>query len=111
MISFFRTALLQLVLYGKQLIAVRPSLVGLRGISLRCRVDERAVMTIEVEDQGKGISDVNQAMEPFFTTRPEQERSGMGFAVMQTFMDDVQVTSAPGKGTLVRMKKRIRAGR
>ncbi|MGN1018996.1 MAG: ATP-binding protein, partial [Aristaeellaceae bacterium] len=41
---------------------------------------------------------------------PEQERSGMGFAVMQTFMDDLQVESAPGKGTTVRMRKRIRAG-
>jgi len=84
---------------------------GTRGlVTLRCRVDERATMTIEVQDQGRGISDINQAMEPFFTTRPEQERSGMGFAVMQTFMDDLQVTSAPGQGTLVRMKKRIRAG-
>ena len=49
-------------------------------------------------------------MEPFFTTHPEQERSGMGFAVMQTFMDDVDVESAPGKGTIVRMSKRIHAG-
>lgn len=83
---------------------------GTRGlVTLRCRVDERATMTIEVQDQGRGISDVHQAMEPFFTTRPEQERSGMGFAVMQTFMDDLQVISTPGQGTLVRMKKRIRA--
>ena len=52
-----------------------------------------------------------QAMEPFFTTRPEQERSGMGFAVMQTFMDDLSVDSAPGQGTIVRMKKRISACR
>ena len=46
-------------------------------------------------------------MEPFFTTHPEQERSGMGFAVMQTFMDDLRVTSTPGQGTTVRMKKQI----
>ena len=47
-------------------------------------------------------------MQPFFTTQPEKERSGMGFSVMQTFMDDVQVESAPGEGTTVRMKKRLR---
>ena len=84
---------------------------GTRGtVTMRCSVDERGVMTVEVSDEGKGIPDVEQAMEPFFTTRPEQERSGMGFAVMQTFMDDLEVESTPGKGTKVRMKKRIRAG-
>ena len=84
---------------------------GTRGpVTLKCSIDERAVMTIEVIDKGKGITDVNQAMEPFFTTRPEQERSGMGFAVMQTFMDSLSVESAAGKGTIVRMKKRIRSG-
>ena len=84
---------------------------GTRGmVTMRCSIDDRGTMTIEVSDEGKGISDIDQAMEPFFTTRPEQERSGMGFAVMQTFMDDLEVESAPGRGTLVRMKKRIRAG-
>ena len=84
---------------------------GRRGmVTLTCTVDDRSVMTIEVTDQGKGISDVEQAMEPFYTTRPEQERSGMGFAVMQTFMDSLSVESTPGKGTTVRMKKRIRCG-
>lgn len=84
---------------------------GVRGmVTLRCTIDDRATLTIEVRDQGRGIADVDRAMEPFFTTRPEQERSGMGFAVMQTFMDDLDVESAPGKGTVVRMKKRIRSG-
>jgi len=84
---------------------------GMRGmVTLRCTIDERSTLTIEVRDQGRGIADVDRAMEPFFTTRPEQERSGMGFAVMQTFMDDLDVESAPGKGTVVRMKKRIRSG-
>ena len=84
---------------------------GTRGmVTMRCSIDERGMMTVEVSDDGKGIPDVEQAMEPFFTTRPEQERSGMGFAVMQTFMDDLEVASTPGQGTLVRMKKRIRAG-
>lgn len=66
-------------------------------------------LTVEIKDQGKGIHDVQQAMEPFYTTRPDQERSGMGFAVMQTFMDDLEVESKPGQGTLVRMKKKISA--
>lgn len=79
-------------------------------VTLRATLDERGMLTVEVEDHGRGIADVDKAMEPFFTTRPEQERSGMGFAVMQTFMDDLEVRSAPNQGTLVRMCKRIHAG-
>lgn len=83
---------------------------GTRGmVTLRASISEQSLLTIEVQDMGKGIPNIPQAMEPFFTTHPEQERSGMGFAVMQTFMDDLSVESAPGEGTLVRMKKRIRA--
>lgn len=67
-------------------------------------------IVIEVSDQGKGIEDVEKAMEPFYTTRPEEERSGMGFAVMQTFMDQVEVMSSMGLGTVVRMRKTIAAG-
>lgn len=78
-------------------------------VTLRAVIDDRLI-TIEVKDEGKGIPDIPKAMEPFYTTHPEQERSGMGFAVMQTFMDDVQVESAPGQGTTVRMRKRIRTG-
>ena len=65
------------------------------------------IADIKTADKGRGIADIPQAMEPFFITHPEQERSGMGFAVMQTFMDDLRVTSTPGQGTTVRMKKRI----
>ena len=65
-------------------------------------------ISVEVEDFGRGIEDVAQAMSPFFTTKPEEERTGMGFAMMQSFMDDVFVRSEPGKGTLVSMKKRLR---
>ncbi len=75
-------------------------------VTLRAVIDGRT-LTIEVADQGRGIQNVRQAMEPFFTTHPEQERSGMGFAVMQTFMDEVKVSSAPGKGTRVLMMKRV----
>ncbi len=80
---------------------------GMTGrVTLRAAIDGRT-LTIEVADQGRGIADVSRAMEPFFTTHPEQERSGMGFSVMQTFMDEVNVASTPGKGTTVRMRKRI----
>lgn len=83
---------------------------GTRGmVTMRAIIDGSAI-AIEITDRGKGIPNVKQAMEPFFTTHPEQERSGMGFAVMQTFMDDVDVESAPGKGTIVRMSKRIHSG-
>ena len=78
-------------------------------VVMRARMDDRW-LTVEIQDEGKGIANVEQAMEPFYTFHPEQERSGMGFAVMQTFMDDLQVESAPGKGTTVRMRKRIHAG-
>ena len=66
-------------------------------------------LLVEVSDSGKGIQDVAQAMTPFYTSRPQEERSGMGFAVMQTFMDHVEVTSRPGLGTVVRMHKMIAA--
>ncbi|SHE64028.1 stage II sporulation protein AB (anti-sigma F factor) [Thermoanaerobacter uzonensis DSM 18761] len=65
-------------------------------------------ITIEVIDEGKGIDDIEKAMQPLFTTRLEEERAGMGFTVMQTFMDELEVESTPGKGTLVRMIKYIR---
>ena len=81
---------------------------GTRGtVILRARIDG-STLSIEILDRGKGIPNVAQAMEPFYTTHPEQERSGMGFAVMQTFMDEVSVQSTPGSGTCVHMRKRIR---
>ena len=76
-------------------------------IILRAMMDQETVLTIDVEDFGCGISDVRQAMQPFFTTQPDQERTGIGFALMQSFMDDVKVYSSPGSGTTVRMMKRI----
>ena len=59
-----------------------------REIRIRCRYEEQ-VIYIEVEDEGKGIEDVKKAMEPLFTTRPELERSGMGFSFMEAFMDEL----------------------
>ena len=83
---------------------------GIRGmVTLRAAIEGRT-LTIQVEDKGRGIADVTRAMEPFFTTHPEQERSGMGFSVMQTFMDALHVESRPGQGTRITMRKRIRAG-
>lgn len=82
---------------------------GTRGmVNMRAMIDG-SILSVEIADQGRGIANIHQAMEPFFTTHPEQERSGMGFAVMQTFMDEVDVASTPGSGTIVRMRKRIRA--
>lgn len=71
---------------------------------------EGDVLHIEVADTGKGIGNLEQAMEPLFTTKPELERSGMGFAFMEAFMDDLEVESEPGKGTTVRMKKKLGVG-
>lgn len=78
-------------------------------VRIRCALEDD-LLQIEVEDQGKGIEDVEKAMEPLFTTRPELERSGMGFAFMEAFMDDLEVESSPGKGTKVLMKKRLGSG-
>ena len=75
--------------------------VTLRGKICHNRIE------LQVEDQGVGIPDVEKAMEPLFTTRPELDRSGMGFAFMEAFMDELAVESGEGKGTLVRMKKTI----
>ena len=65
---------------------------------------------IEIKDDGVGIPDVAKAMEPLFTTKPDLERSGLGFVFMQSFMDEVEVESKSGEGTLVKMKKRIGKG-
>ena len=75
-------------------------------MQIECRVfeDERTV-EIVVRDFGKGIGDVKEAIEPFFTTAEDDERSGMGFTIIQTFMNEMEVTSIKGEGTVVTMKK------
>ncbi len=75
-------------------------------IYIRCRTEGRTLY-LEIEDEGKGIEDVKQAMEPLFTTKPELDRSGMGFSFMEAFMDQVSVQSKEGEGTVVTMKKQI----
>lgn len=79
-------------------------------IWIRCRLEE-SILYIEVEDHGKGIEDISKAMEPLFTTKPELERSGMGFSFMEAFMDQIQVESELGRGTIVKMQKAIGKGR
>lgn len=64
-------------------------------------------INITIEDYGIGIEDIEKAMEPLYTTRPEWERSGMGFAFMEAFMDKLDVESVPGKGTKVILKRTI----
>lgn len=76
-------------------------------IEIQASLSEDGWLSISVSDAGCGIPDIEQAMQPFFTTQPEKERSGMGFSVMQTFMDSLKVESKVGVGTTVRMKKRI----
>lgn len=75
-------------------------------ITLECELDG-SMVTIVVSDSGRGMSDVALARQPLYTSRPELERSGMGFTVMETFMDTVEVTSAPGLGTTVKMTKNL----
>ena len=68
---------------------------------------EGQLLSVTITDKGKGIKDINRAMEPLFTTRPEDDRSGMGFSFMEAFMHELIVESVLGKGTTVKMKKII----
>lgn len=75
-------------------------------VEILCEIRDRDVY-IEVIDQGVGIADIDKAMEPLYTTKPEWERSGMGFAFMEAFMDELEVFSELGRGTRVKLKKHI----
>ena len=76
-------------------------------VHLSARLSEDGRLTITVVDRGMGIADVERAREPFSTTERELERGGMGFSIMETFMDSVRVTSREGRGTRVVLKKRL----
>ena len=78
-------------------------------IRLKFTLDANSTVTITVSDSGKGISNVEEAMQPLYTSKPEMERSGMGFTVMETFMDSTAVSSKPGEGTTITMTKNFRA--
>ncbi len=75
-------------------------------IHIYCKISANEFY-VEISDKGKGIENVKQAMEPLFTTKPSEERSGMGFAFMEAFMDELEVVSEPLKGTTIKMKKII----
>ena len=79
---------------------------GAGTVVLRAALEGDA-LSVEVEDFGRGIEDVARAMQPLFTTGAQEERTGMGFTLMQSFMDEVDVRSRPGAGTRVSMKKRL----
>ncbi|MDD6136454.1 MAG: anti-sigma F factor [Lachnospiraceae bacterium] len=75
-------------------------------VKIRARVDGRTVY-LEISDKGCGIQNISQAMEPLYTSKPEEERSGMGFSFMEAFMDRLEVESTYGVGTIVKMWKEI----
>ncbi|EQF26530.1 anti-sigma F factor [Clostridioides difficile CD160] len=75
-------------------------------VFLRCEI-EGNIIKIIVEDEGYGIENVEKAMEPLYTSKPELDRSGMGFTVMKSFMDDVEVSSVKDNGTRIEMTKKI----
>lgn len=76
-------------------------------IQLLMKLTEDRVFRAEIRDRGCGIPDVEEAMRPLFTTDPENERSGMGFTIIENFMDSLRVVSSPGKGTRVIMTKKL----
>ena len=76
-------------------------------INLRCKIIDRDVI-IEISDNGKGIENIEMAKQPLYTSKPNLERSGMGFTIMESFMDDLNVESVLGLGTKITMKKTIK---
>lgn len=76
-------------------------------ITLQLRIIDHDTLYIKISDKGVGIPDVKKAMEPLFTTCPEEERAGLGFAVMESFTDKIRVSSKVGKGTSVTLIKRL----
>lgn len=78
-------------------------------VEMLCRITDGNVLCIKISDRGCGIPDIPKAMEPLFTTAQGEDRAGLGFAVMESFMDSVRVSSTVGRGTSVTMKKKISA--
>ncbi|MCL2462813.1 MAG: anti-sigma F factor [Defluviitaleaceae bacterium] len=76
-------------------------------VTLRMKISADGEVNVWITDHGVGIEDIERAMTPLYTSKPELERSGMGFTVMETFMDYIKVTSALGEGTTVEMRKKI----
>ncbi len=76
-------------------------------VRMKAFLESDGMLTVEVIDNGRGIENVEEARKPFFTSLEGSERSGMGFTVMESFMDELDVRSQPGVGTTVRMRKRL----
>ena len=76
-------------------------------IKINCKLTSNSIL-IEISDSGKGIEDINMAKEPLYTSKPDLERSGMGFTIMESFMDEVKIESVVDIGTKVSMKKTIK---
>ena len=90
--------------------AIIHGYAGTRGtVEMRCRISGN-MFEVEIEDKGCGIADIALAMQPLYSASEDEERSGMGFTVMQSFMDTLQVESEFGSGTKVKMTKNIGAG-
>ena len=81
-----------------------PNELGM--VTLRCRILKGQILDIVIKDKGVGIPDVEQARKPMFTTGGN-ERSGMGFTIMESFMTNLDITSEPGKGTTVHMRRKL----
>ncbi len=77
-------------------------------VELTAKIYDSGLIYIKIKDKGCGIADVAKAMEPLYTTLPEEERSGLGFSVMESFCDSVKVTSKPQKGTTVVLQKKLK---
>lgn len=75
-------------------------------VTITCEIQEETVR-LSIEDSGKGIDNLEEARQPLFTSKPELERSGMGFTIMENFMDHIEIDTRVGKGTVVTMTKRI----
>lgn len=76
-------------------------------IKIVCRLDDHSI-EIEISDKGKGIENIEEARKPLYTSKPNLERSGMGFTIMESFMDDTKIESVVGLGTKITMKKTIK---
>ncbi|WP_226579511.1 anti-sigma F factor [Halobacillus litoralis] len=79
-------------------------------VTLTCAIDGEEIELI-IQDRGQGIDNIDLAKEPLYTSKPEWERSGMGFTIMENFMDQVDITSEPGIGTTIRMTKQLTSAR
>ena len=80
---------------------------GVGEIALECEIQNR-VIHIKISDYGVGIADLDKVLEPFYTSKPLEERAGMGFTIMQTFMDSFEIESSINSGTIVKMSKELK---